>query len=469
VGFVTIFEWDMLFPDRRDFLILSAFPIRLRTLFAAKVAALGGFLLLLIAAVNFFPIVMTPMFPGATPQIREAGRLRMFAAQIAATGGASVFAFLAVAAFHGLLINVTSPRSFRRISPWIQVTGMSLMIAALLLYPVYSMLLPSMALLHREWLYYLPPVWFAGLYDLLMPTHTDPFFASLGVFGLKALVVAFAVSAVAWAAGFRRHYRRTLEAEDVESSPAAFSISGSFTNSAEEDAIFRFTGKILARSARHRLFLATYWSVGISIGLLTTITVSNGKLGVSSEGLRSFPLLVVFFMVSGFRAAFQFPAELPSNWLFRLGESNWSEISRRATRKRVLLSGLLPALLLFLPLEVWKWGTAMGLFHIVFQLATGAMLIEVLFWSFDKVPFTCSYFPGKVSLALLAGIYLYGFTEYSFRMADLETALDGRPWRALLFFVVAAILLVLSWRRHPRAAEVRFDGNEPEIQGLNLT
>jgi hypothetical protein len=469
VGFTTIFEWDMLFPDRRDFLILSAFPIRLRTLFAAKVAALGGFLLLLIAAVNFFPIIMTPMFPAATPQIHEAGRLRMFAAQIAAMGGASVFGFLAVAAFHGLLINVTSPRTFRRVSPWIQVAGMSLMIAALLLYPVYSMLLPSMAALHPKWLYFLPPVWFAGLYDLLLPTHTDPFFASLGRFGVKALAVAFAVSGLAWAAGFRRHYRRTLEAEDSESRASGFSIFGWLKAGPEENAIFQFTGRILARSARHRLFLATYWSVGISIGLLTTVIVENGKLGVSPDGLRSFPLLVAFFILSGYRAAFQFPAELQSNWLFRLGESNWSEISRRATRKRVLLSGLLPALLLFLPFEMWQWGGVTGLFHVIFQLATGALLVEILFWSFDKVPFTCSYFPGKVSLALLAGIYLYGFTEYSFRMADLETALDGRPWRGVLFLAAAAALLMLSWRRHPRASVVRFDGNEPEIQSLNLT
>jgi hypothetical protein len=97
------------------------------------------------------------------------------------------------------------------------------------------------------------------------------------------------------------------------------------------------------------------------------------------------------------------------------------------------------------------------------------LLIEVLFRSFDKVPFTCSYFPGKVSLALLTGIYLYGFTEYSFHMVDLESALDGRPWRALLFLWAVAGMLMLSWRRCPRAAEVRFDGNEPDIQGLNLT
>ena len=26
-GFVTVFEWDMIFPDRRDFLILAPFPV----------------------------------------------------------------------------------------------------------------------------------------------------------------------------------------------------------------------------------------------------------------------------------------------------------------------------------------------------------------------------------------------------------------------------------------------------------
>jgi hypothetical protein len=468
VGFATFFEWEKLFPERRDFLILGSFPIRLTTLFAAKFSALGLFLLLLIGAINFFPNVLGPLLSMAIPEVRKAGYLRVIGAQAGSAAGASLFAFFAVTAFQGLLINVTTPRIFRRISPWIQMAGMSLTILALLMFPVYSMLLPNAARTHAVWLWLFPPIWFTGLYDLLL-TPSDPLFASLGTFAGEALGVAMAVFCATWALGFRRHYRRTLETEDTGIHRPRIRPFDGFATSTEERAIFRFTGSILARSATHRLFLACYWSVGIAIGLLATVTVSDGRLGLSPDGLRGFPLLVVFFVVSGYRAGFQFPAELASNWLFRITEERWAEKARRASRKRVLASGILPALLLFLPFEMWRWGGARGLFHIAFQLATGALLIEVLFWSFDKVPFTCSYFPGKVNLALLSGIYLYGFTEYSFGMSDLELSLEGRLLRTVLFFTGAAATLALFWRRNPQAAEVRFDGNEPDIQGLNLT
>jgi hypothetical protein len=45
----------MLFPNRRDFLILAPFPIRLRDLFAAQLTALAKFLGLLIFAIDIFP------------------------------------------------------------------------------------------------------------------------------------------------------------------------------------------------------------------------------------------------------------------------------------------------------------------------------------------------------------------------------------------------------------------------------
>ena len=147
----------------------------------------------------------------------------------------------------------------------------------------------------------------------------------------------------------------------------------------------------------------------------------------------------------------------------------WAEISRSVTRKRVLVSGLLPVLLLLLPAEIIVWGGWRVPLHSVFQFAAGALLIEVMFWTFDKVPFTCSYFPGRSNMAILFVLYLYGFTAYSFHMADLESALEHSVWYAILSFTAAAILLTLCWRRHPAASAVRFEASEPVIQTLDLT
>src|ERR1700720_2938190 len=46
MGFITVLEWDALFPDRRDFTILIPLPIRLEAVFAAKIVSLCGFVLL---------------------------------------------------------------------------------------------------------------------------------------------------------------------------------------------------------------------------------------------------------------------------------------------------------------------------------------------------------------------------------------------------------------------------------------
>src|SRR4030095_1207364 len=60
MGFVMTFKWDSLFPDRRDYLILTPLPISLREFFAAKALALGGFLLLFVVAINLFSCILIP-------------------------------------------------------------------------------------------------------------------------------------------------------------------------------------------------------------------------------------------------------------------------------------------------------------------------------------------------------------------------------------------------------------------------
>jgi hypothetical protein len=466
IGFTTFFEWDMLFPTRRDFLILASFPVRLRDLFAAQLTALVKFLALLIFAVNIFPVAVTALM-SFSAQFRGTG-LRLTLAEIAATVGVSAFVFFAIAALQGVLINLTSPRLFRRISPYVQMCGMSLMILSLLTYPIYMQLLHTAAVHNQLWLWLFPPVWFQGLYDLFVP-GSQGLFASLGVYALRMLAGAIVLFAITWTVGFRRHYRRTLETEDTRPHTPSAPRSNPLVRSPEERAIFQFSGKTLARSRKHQLFLVTYLSVGIALAVNFAAVVRAGKLVLSEDGARAFPFLIAFFVISGFRAVFQFPAELPANWLFRLTETRWAEIARGVARKRVLASGLAPVLLLLLPAEIAVWRDWRVPLHTLFQLAAGALLIELIFWTFDKVPFTCSYFPGRTNLSILFVVYLYGFSYYSFQTADLEAAIEQHLWYAPLFFAATAILLTLSWRYRREPESTRFDASEPIVQGLNLT
>jgi hypothetical protein len=464
-GFAAFFEWDMLFPNRRDFLILAPFPIRMRDLFAAQFLSLAQFLGLLVLAANTFPMLFAFLM-GLSARFALTG-LKMALAEAVMTACTSSFAFFGVAAFQGLLINLTTPRLFRRISPYVQACGLSLTILSVVTYPTYVRLLSHAAETHQAWLWFFPPVWFTGIYDLFTP-GAEGIFVSLGAHSLRMLGAAMAVFGLTWAIAFRRHFRRTLEAEDTEPRPSRKGIWNSLARSPHEGAIFQFSGRTLARSRKHQLFLVTYFSVGFSLALNSAIDVDHGRIVLDSAGARAFPFLIAFFVVSGFRAVYQFPAELASNWIFRITETGWAEISRTVTRKRVLVSGIAPAMLLLGPAALVVWGPGLALLHLAFELATAALLTELMFWTFDKVPFTCSYYPGRNNLSILFVLYLYGFTLYSSQLAGLEQKIEGRFTYSLLFFLAAGGLLTLFCRRHPGAAAARFDANEPVIQRLDI-
>jgi hypothetical protein len=463
VGFAAVFQWDMLFPDRRDFLVLGPFPLRLWEVLAARIVALFSFLLLLVGALNVFPVLMMIVLSA----LAGGSGLGMVVAQVAATGLASLFAVVAVLLVQGLLIGATTARAYGRISPWVQMVGMSAMVLCVLLYPIYPLLLPSASATGAWWPWLLPPVWFSGAYELVLGGGNE-FFRAMGVHGLRVLAGAIGMSCLVWALAYRRQYVQTLEAESVGLIHSRRWPSGLF-GSQEERAIVEFGARTLARSGKHRLFLATYLSVGLAIGVLFAIAVRGGRVAISVDGLRAFPFLVVFFAVSGCRAVCQFPAELPANWLFRIPEAGWSEIARRGARKLVFVCALLPVLPMALSIESVEWSWPMVLFHGVFQLAAGALLVEMMFWRFDRVPFTCSYFAGKTNLSLLVGLYLYGFTTYSFNLADLEQAAEVNWVLAVALLLGAAAVLGVCWRRSGRAESVRFDGEEPLIRVLDLT
>ena len=65
VGLFAVLSWDSTFPDRRDVLILAPLPVRPRTFFLAKVAAVSTALGVTILALNALPGLAWPLALGS--------------------------------------------------------------------------------------------------------------------------------------------------------------------------------------------------------------------------------------------------------------------------------------------------------------------------------------------------------------------------------------------------------------------
>jgi hypothetical protein len=270
-------------------------------------------------------------------------------------------------------------------------------------------------------------------------------FHDLAQLARHALEVAAAVFVIAYLAGYRRHARRIMESlETAGEGPgwlrAAFDriVNRWLLPHPLERATFHFISNTILRTARHRLFLASYTGIAFALALPGIVKV-GAKPGVpivmlSAAGLLAIPLTLSFFAVSGLRAAFNLPAELRANWIFQVAESEerWAHIS--AARKWIVVMGIAPLFLLLAPFEFIFRGWALGLVHLSFALVLSLMMLNLLLVWFRKIPFTCSYFPGKTSLAGMACVYILSFLFYSWAMASLEARMIRSPGELVLFY-----------------------------------
>jgi hypothetical protein len=364
-----------------------------------------------------------------------------------------IFVALVFAGLQGLLINVLTGRAFRRISPWVQMVSMGVLISALFLTPLMLDTLRPLFERNSPLLRYFPPLWFLALYlDLLPGQPGGPMFHDLAQLARRGLEVSAAFFAVAYLAGYRRHARRVMESlETAGNGPGWLRkrfdriVNQRLLPHPLERATFHFITNTILRTARHRLFLASYTGIAIALAL-PNIVKTGARPGapivmLSSAGLLAIPLTLSFFAVSGLRAAFNLPAELRANWIFQITESNdrWAHI--RAARKWIVVMGIAPLFILLAPFEIYFRGLALGLVHLSFALVLSLLMLNLMLVWFRKIPFTCSYFPGKTSMAGMAFVYILGFLFYSWTMASFETRLIRAPGGLALFYCLGIIAL----------------------------
>ncbi|HEY1339659.1 MAG TPA: hypothetical protein VGF59_19235 [Bryobacteraceae bacterium] len=467
MGFVMVIEWDALFPDRRDYQVLMPLPLRLSTLFLAKAAALGIFLAVFLFAVNFFGVLFWPGVDGGT------GYLSIIGAHLTAVVAGGLFSALAIAALQGVLVTLFHGGVYRRISVAVQTALMAVLVMLLFLTPMMGLAIGGLAKANSPLLHYFPGFWFAAFYEQLRPATHDLAFRALGSKAIQALLVAAAIFLLTFLPGYRCHARRVLETPEPNPKGPGRAwrlVSGAVDRlllyDPVEAGVFHFIGQTITRSVKHRLFLATYGGFGAALAVMTFASGGGGSL--------DFPLMLSFILVSGLRAAFNFPSELSANWAFQVSETHPVRPYLGGARKWIAACAIAPLFLLLAPYEFARFLWPAALFHLAFGVSTSLLLTEAMFAGFNKVPFTCGRLPGKVNMTFLAAIYVLGFTMYSRYLARLESWLVVTPWTAITFLAIAAAALAALARRrgrlagHPAALDYQEPG-DPVVRTLGLS
>jgi hypothetical protein len=104
----------------------------------------------------------------------------------------------------------------------------------------------------------------------------------------------------------------------------------------------------------------------------------------------------------------------------------------------------------------------------------GTILVEACLCGFHKIPFTCSYLPGKANVFYLFVAYATLTVYLLDRAAKLElSALQNTARYTAVLLVMSATVILVRWRMtvlsRSEGAELRFDEEEtPAVLELGL-
>jgi hypothetical protein len=456
LGLVMILEWESLFPDRRDYMILNVLPITHRALFVAKASALAKFAGIFFVMSNLFGAIIFPL--AAAPKHASI----LFGAWFVLTNAltltlASAFVVFAFVAAQGLLLTVLSYRFFIRISPWLQLGALFALFSMLLLLPSVGAKFKQGIGNHPETLLNYPPFWFVGISETLNGSAPG-IFRQLSLYALGSLAAVAFLAVAMYAIAYRRHLRTVLESTepDARPMPRGFDWAGAkfndiFLPHPFQRAGFYFVLRTLARSAKHRLFLAAFLGVGFSLVLaqrLATAGFADASAGsMPPMHWLTLPLVLSFFALVGMRTAFLVPAELPANWIFQFHHAHALSVCLAGVRKAMLLTGAIPPAALILPVTIYQWGWTVGVFQTTYTVLMSWALIEVLLIKFPKIPFTCSYLPRGANVIFLWTAYWFVFATYAYTLAGFESWLLASPLRQAVFLLFSAGI-IYAWRRN---------------------
>jgi hypothetical protein len=476
MGCVATFEWDMLFPDRSDFLVLLPLPLKLREIMFAKARALASFLSLFLLATNVFGMLLLPAISGGS-YWRHA--FSHFIA-VSLAGGFAALSTLALEALAICFLNESWQRFF---SPLLQALLIACLLLMLLLFPLCGAFMPRLLDGHSMLSSFIPPFWFLGLYEhLVLGGAAEKGAALLAPIGIWATALATLVVLVTYPLAWARRRRQAIEGGARPSTTGDGFLSAllhrTLLRRPEERAVFHFVSQTIPRKSRYQVYLAMYCGAGLALALSCVLTfrLAAGHVLIptlSDQGLHAVLPLLLFWLVVGLRAAFAFPVDMAARWIFPMNQRH-SGAHAKAAKIWVLMRCVFLIFCVLCLLRVIGWDIRHLVVQAVCGISISLLLTDIFFFSPTAIPFTQPRLPGRTSLPLMLTLYIAVFPPFVLWTLDLERWMETRfAIVAWVLASVAALHFILTMARkssaHRAPPNVSTEENEGILQTLRLT
>jgi hypothetical protein len=326
---------------------------------------------------------------------------------------------------------------------------------------------------NQHLLAWLPSYWFLGLFNQLNGSM-HPALVPLARRAWIGLAVSILGAVATLLLAYFRMLPKIAEQPDIVPSMHGWGWSPSFGNSLKT-AVTLFSARTLLRSRQHRTILSIYLGIGVALvlgyiktpfaGLVSTTT------GVSAAFLLA-SILMVILTILAIRVVASIPISLRANWIVRVTQIRPARDYWRAVRISWIALAVVPVLLILASgLALYPWRPVLG--HLITMLLLGMLFVELCLYTFHKIPFTCSYLPGKANIHFVFWACLLFFIRLLKDGANFEgRMLLNLPNWILMVLFLATVAAGMRWLNEARSRltdEVLFEEEDlAEIVSLKL-
>jgi hypothetical protein len=474
VGVLAVLSWHTMLPGERDVLVLGPLPIPAQTILLAKIAATAAAFGLTVFTLHVISGLVWPLAFNASHAMPAAtgglgAWVRLLAAYWTTMFAAGAFVLGLAITVQGVAAALLARRHFLRASAFLQLIAFVGIVGVYLLQP--------MAVRPGVGLAWYPSYWFLGLFQAL--SGSSPLAAARSA--LIGLTLTAVGTAVVYALVMPRVLSQIAEDPDIVPAPTRVRWLPPFGD-AWNTAVVQFSIRTLGRSAPHRVILAFYWALGLAFTVVFLNTPRGRQLGTveaSDWRLSSVPLIVSTILmmacavVAG-RLAFAMPKDFRANWIFRVLPSDTASGVLSAHRRALLVLSAAPALFVsaILVLSMWPWYAAAG--HLLVLALLGVVLVEVALKGTRKIPFTCSYLPGRSNTHMAVCVAVVVVLPVTIWVAGFERGALDDPSRysVTVGFLCLAWIATRSWNSwlgRTTAVQTEFEDEPGErVQTLEL-